>query len=105
MIDSKKWLAVYTKPRWERKVTELLIKEGITTYCPLNHVVRQWSDRRKWVYEPLFTSYVFVQVNAIEIGRVKSINGVVNFVCWLGKPAIIKDQEIEIIKRFLNEYD
>jgi transcription termination/antitermination protein NusG len=105
MADNKKWLAVYTKPRWEQKVTELLTKEQIVTYCPLNHVVRQWSDRRKWIYEPLFPSYVFVNVDTAEISRIKSITGIINFVCWLGKPAIIRDEEIEIIKRFLHEYD
>lgn len=86
-------------------MSDLLVKEQIVTYCPLNRVVRQWSDRKKWLYEPLFTCYVFVQVGADEISRVKGINGIINFVCWLGKPAIIKDEEIEVIKRFLNEYD
>ena len=105
MTENKKWFAVYTKPRWERKVAESLFKEDIIAYCPMNHVVKQWSDRRKWIYEPLFTSYVFVNVAPNEISRVKSFNGIINFVCWLGKPAIIKDEEIEIIKRFLNEYD
>jgi transcription antitermination factor NusG len=105
MTQSKKWFAVYTKPRWEKKVADLLVKENIITYCPLNRVVRQWSDRKKLLYEPLFTCYVFVQVGKDEISKVKSINGVINFVCWLGKPAIIKDEEIEIIKRFLNEHE
>jgi len=104
MTESKKWFAVYTKPRWEKKVAELLVKENIITYCPLNRVIRQWSDRKKLIYQPLFTCYVFVQVSIGEISKVKSINGIINFVCWLGKPAIIKDEEIEIIKRFLNEH-
>ena len=105
MAESKKWFAVYTKPRWEKKVTDFLIKEQVVAYCPLNRVVRQWSDRKKWLYEPLFTCYVFVNVGSDEMQKVKGINGIINFVCWLGKPAIIKDEEIEIIKRFLNEYD
>lgn len=105
MAETKKWFAVYTKPRWEKKVADLLVKEQIVTYCPLNRVVRQWSDRKKWVIEPLFTCYVFVCISAEEVGRVKGINGIINFVCWLGKPAVIKDEEIDIIKRFLNEYD
>jgi transcription antitermination factor NusG len=85
-------------------VAELLEKECVTTYCPLNRVLKQWSDRKKLVYEPLFTCYVFVQVGASEMQKVKSINGVINFVCWLGKPANIKDEEIEIIRRFLKEH-
>jgi transcription antitermination factor NusG len=30
--------------------------------------------------------------------------GVVNFIYWLGKPAIIKEKEIETIKKFLNDH-
>ena len=85
-------------------MADLLVRENIITYCPLNRVVRQWSDRKKIIYEPLFTCYVFVQISIGEMSMVKSINGIVNFVCWLGKPAIIKEEEIEIIKRFLNEH-
>jgi transcription antitermination factor NusG len=103
--SKKKWYAVYTKPRWEKKVYGLLSDKGIEAYCPLNRVRKKWSDRVKWVEEPLFKSYVFVKVENDEQTQVRFINGVVNFVYWLGKPAIIKDKEIEIIRKFLNEYD
>ncbi len=101
----RKWYAVYTKPRWEKKVYRLLQEKGMESYCPLNKVHRKWSDRIKIVEEPLFKSYVFVKVNEDEKTPVRMTDGVVNFVYWLGKPAIIKDKEIEIIKRFLDEYD
>lgn len=99
-----KWYAVYTKPRWEKKVVELLNKRNIETYCPINKVVRQWSDRKKTVYEPLFTSYVFVRIAESQITIIKKNEGIINLVYWLGKPAIIKDVEIEIIRSFLNEH-
>ena len=104
MISSKKWYAVYTKPRWEKKVYGLLQARGVECYCPLNKVRRRWSDRYKVIEEPLFKSYVFVRVAEEEKPSVRMLNGVVNFVYWLGKPAIVKDKEIEIIKLFLNEY-
>jgi transcription antitermination factor NusG len=100
----KYWLAVYTKSRWEKKVYGLLTEQGFEAYCPLNKVTRQWSDRLKIVEEPLFKSYVFVRLTESEYARVRMINGVVNFVYWLGKPAVIADGDIEKIKRFLNEY-
>jgi transcription antitermination factor NusG len=103
--SKKKWYAVYTKPRWEKKVYGLLSDKGMEAYCPLNRVRKKWSDRVKWVEEPLFKSYVFVKVEEDEQTQIRFINGVVNFVYWLGKPAIIKDKEIEIIRKFLNEYD
>lgn len=100
----KKWFAVYTRPRWEKKVSELLTKRKIENYCPLNKVKRQWSDRKKIVQEPLFTSYVFVRINEMQQSEVKAIDGIVNMVYWLGKPAVIRDIEIEMIKRFLEEH-
>lgn len=105
MNDKKKWYAVYTRHRWEKKVFQLLQEKGIEAYCPLNRVMRKWSDRMKTVEEPLFKSYVFVRVSEDEKTPVRMINGVVNFVYWLGKPAIVKDKEIEIIKKFLDEHD
>ena len=100
-----KWLAIYTKPRWEKKVHQLLIDKGIESYCPLNKVKRKWSDRIKTVEEPLFKSYVFVKVTDDDRTKVRLTNGVVNFVYWNGKPAIIREKEIQTIKRFLDEHE
>jgi len=102
---SKKWLAVYTRPRWEKKVNQLLAEKGLESYCPLNKVRRKWSDRLKIVEEPLFKSYVFVKVTDEDRSTVRMTNGAVNFVYWNGKPAVIREKEINAIKRFLNEYE
>jgi transcription antitermination factor NusG len=105
MTDNKlNWYAVYTKPRWEKKVAKLLEEKGIENYCPLNKVIKQWSDRRKVILEPIFKSYVFVRVYDINKWDLKKINGILNFVYWLGKPAIIKPDEIDTIRKFLNEF-
>ena len=103
--NTRYWYAVYTKPRWEKKVASLLESKGIEYYCPLNKVVKQWSDRKKIVLEPLFKSYVFVQVEEKGKWELLKINGIVNYVHWLGKPARIKEKEIETVKKFLNEFD
>ena len=100
-----KWYAIYTKPRWEKKVHQLLISKGIESYCPLNKVRRKWSDRIKLVEEPLFKSYVFVPTDEKGKTLVRMTKGVINFVYWDGKPAIVKDKEIVAIKRFLDEYE
>ncbi|RZK12569.1 MAG: UpxY family transcription antiterminator [Flavobacterium sp.] len=104
MSEEINWFALYTKPRWEKKVAKNLAEKGINVYCPLNKVVRQWSDRKKTVYEPLFKGYVFVQIPGNETAKVKQTDGVVNFVYWNGKPAIVRQDEIEIIQRFLSEF-
>lgn len=98
------WFAVYTKPRNEKKVQERLERDGIEAYCPVRISQRKWSDRVKKIKEPLFTSYVFVRVNEYERIKVLEDPGTIQYVYWLGKPAIIRDEEIEAIKIFLREF-
>ena len=105
MAQLRKWLAVYTRPRWEKKVNQLLQEKGVESYCPLNKVRRKWSDRVKIVEEPLFKSYVFVKVSEEDRTAVRMTPGVINFVYWDGKPALVKEKEITAIKRFLNEFE
>lgn len=101
----KHWFVIYTKSRSEKKVHSRLQEAGVESYCPLNKVLRQWSDRKKLVEEPLFRSYVFVHIAKNEQRKVLDIPGVVCFVHWLGKPAIVREKEIEIIRKFLDEYE
>lgn len=105
MSSPKKWYAIYTKPKWEKRVDLLLQNQGIESYCPLNKVCRQWSDRKKIVLEPLFISYVFVYMSETMCHSIKQVDGVINLVYWLGKPAIIRDEEIQAIKDFLDTYE
>jgi transcription antitermination factor NusG len=86
-------------------VNQLLLEKGFESYCPLNKVRRKWSDRVKIVEEPLFKSYVLVKVNEEDRTAVRMTSGVINFVYWEGKPAVIKEKEINAIRRFLNEYE
>jgi len=92
------WYVVYTKPKWEKKVADKLQQLGIKCYCPLVTQVKQWSDRKKKVEVPLFNSYVFVQIADTERSSVFQVAGVIRYLFWLGKPAIVKDEEINIIK-------
>lgn len=105
MEEKLNWYALYTKPRWEKKVHLLLQRKGITTWCPLQKIEKQWSDRKKIIEEPLFRSYVFVQIDIANKTEVLMTDGVLNFVHYLSKPAIIKDDEIILIKKYLSEED
>jgi transcription antitermination factor NusG len=98
------WYAVYTKPRWEKKVAENLTKNTFESYCPLNRVLRQWHDRKKFVSEPLFSSYVFVKTEEARHSELSRISGIVNLVYWLRKPAVIKQEEIDAIRNFTGQY-
>ncbi|HEY6979112.1 MAG TPA: UpxY family transcription antiterminator [Chitinophagaceae bacterium] len=99
----KKWYALYTKPRWEKKVDNILLQKGIESWCPVQKVERQWSDRKKIIYDPLFKSYVFVHITEDERLTVLQTDGALNFVHYLNKPAVIRDEEIELIKSYLLE--
>lgn len=102
---NKSWYVLYTKSNCEKKVAEMLSRKGVETYCPLNKIYRQWSDRRKQLSVPLFTSYVFVYVEEKDLYFVKKITSkVVSILYWLGRPAIIKNDEILEIKKFLNKH-
>jgi transcription antitermination factor NusG len=99
------WYALYTKSRMEKKVAERLLVQGIECYCPLIKKKKQWSDRKKWIEEPVFKSYVFVNIDQTKQNiLVRQTVGVVNFVYWLHKPAIVQDDEIDLIKSFLAEH-
>ncbi len=99
------WYVVYTKPRWEKKVASLLEARGIVYYCPLNKVIKQWSDRKKVVLEPLFKSYVFLKVEEEKKWDILKFEGILSYVKWLGKPAKIRETEIENIRKFLKEFE
>ncbi len=101
---TKNWYAVYTKPLWEKKVVVMLTKKKIESYCPLNTTIRQGAEQRKLIYDPLFTSIVFVQTEDVELIKVKEIDGVINFIYWLSNPAVIANTEIDTIKLFLKEH-
>jgi transcription antitermination factor NusG len=95
------WYVIYTKPKWEKKVAEKLNEIGIKSYCPVITQIKQWSDRKKKVEVPLFNSYVFVQLLESERNSVFQVSGVVRYLFWLGKPAIVREEEIDIIKKSL----
>ncbi len=104
MNEEKKWYVVYTRPRWEKKVAGILLAKGIEHYCPLNKVMKQWSDRKKIILEPLFKGYIFVKLHDTIKWEIKNIDGILNFVYWLGKPAVVKEEEIDTIRKFLQEF-
>ena len=97
------WYVIYTKPKWEKKVAEQLLQLEINCYCPIIIKVHQYSDRKKKVAVPLFNHYVFVQLEEKDKNLVFLSPGVVRYLFWLGKHAIVKDHEISTIKNWLEK--
>ena len=54
---NKQWIVVRSKPRSEKVVYKELVSKNIEAYLPLLKERRKWSDRKKWVEFPLFSSY------------------------------------------------
>ena len=103
-LTKPNWYAIYTRTRWEKKVVRQLEEKGIEHYCPLVKSERQWSDRRKIILEPLFSGYVFVRVHDQDTAHVRKLDGCINFVYWLSKPAVIRAEEIDAIRQFLLDH-
>lgn len=95
------WYVVYTKPKWEKKVADRLNAIGVESYCPLIKKVNQWSDRKKMVEVPLFNSYIFVHLTDKERNLIFEIPGAIRYLFWLGKPAVVRDNEISAIQNWL----
>ena len=97
------WFVLYVQSRKERKVAEMLKELKVEVYCPHIKEIRQWSDRKKTVETPLFKSYVFVRLADKDRQVVFGVPGVVRYLFWLGQPAIVREDEICTIKKWLEE--
>jgi transcriptional antiterminator RfaH len=101
----RRWYAIYTKPRWEKKVAEWFEEKRIEHFLPLFKTLKIWSDRKKWVQEPLFKSYIFVYVNKDEYLSAIQTPGAVKYITIEGKPVSIPSIQIEAIKTFIESGD
>jgi transcription antitermination factor NusG len=100
-MSAEKWYVFYTKSRHEKKVRDLLQRRGFEVFLPLQKVLRQWSDRKKRVEVPLFNSYIFVWVQEHRISDVLQTPGIAWAIRHNGRPAALRTEEYELIRRFL----
>ena len=98
----KKWFVLYTRPNQEIKVVEQLKEMKISCFCPTVTVIKQYSDRKKKVIKPLLPSYVFVFIEERNRNDVFSVFGIVRYMFWMGKPATVRESEIELMREYLN---
>lgn len=98
-----RWYAIYTRSRSEKKLYKELLDKGVESYLPLKKELRVWSDRKKWVESPLFTSYIFVKVSEREYYEAINSSWAVRYVCFGGRAVAIPDSQIESLKLFLED--
>lgn len=102
---TKQWYAVCTRPQHELKVAAALTKKGIENFCPQTRKMLVSNGFRKKInWSPVFPSFVFVHITEAEFNTVLRTNDVVNFMYWMGKPAIIADADIHTIEQFAARY-
>jgi len=95
------WNVIYTKSRAEKKVEERLKNIGIEAYCPVRTEVKSWSDRKKSILVPVLPSMVLVKIDKNKRNQVFDIPGVVRYMFWLKKHAIVRDSEVDSLKLLL----
>lgn len=105
MAQERLWRVFYTFPRAEKKCEERLINQDIEAYLPKHTVVRQWSDRKKKVVEPLFRNYIFAHVDERQRLQALQTDGIVRCVTFQGKPAVVQDEVIENLRLALEKGD
>ena len=98
----KKWFVLHTRPNQEIKVVEQLKEMKISCFCPTVTVIKHYSDRKKKLIKPLLPSYVFVFIEEGNRNDVFSVFGIVRYMFWLGKPATVRESEIELMREYLN---
>jgi transcription antitermination factor NusG len=96
------WYVIYTVPNLEKKIHCELQKQNIKAYLPMQRVIRQWSDRKKELQVPMFPGYLFINTTEKMRPDLYKINGVLKFITFNGKPAVLSDDEILNIMRFEN---
>ena len=96
------WYVLHTKPRSEKKVEEQLLSFGINAYCPTRSEFKLWTDRKKKIYKPVLPSMVLVYIEDKDINRVFESPLVVRYMFWMGKRAVVRQSEIEILKKYLD---
>lgn len=99
--SNRAWYALYTRPRFEKKVDKELQDLNIESFLPLKKVIKFWSDRKKTIDEPLFPSYVFVHADLKERYQAFQPPGVVRMVSFNGEPTRIPEEQIEAVRRIL----
>ena len=97
------WFAAKTKHRSEFKALNFFNSIGINSYVPSYQTKRIWSDRIKKVTVPAINGYIFFELQKLDFNLINVNPFTKNIVKKAnGSPAIIKENEIAIMKRHLN---
>ncbi|TGK81808.1 UpxY family transcription antiterminator [Leptospira noumeaensis] len=104
-IEESAWYIVYTKPRAEKKLSELLKKYHLENYLPIRKERKKWTDRFKWIHVPILPSYIFVHIVFWrDKNKVLQLPGSHHFVFHKGQPATVSQDDLDILEEGLRKY-
>lgn len=95
------WFVLCVKAQQETRVADILERMNVEVFCPIIRDTRDWSGHNKAVDTPLFKGYVFVNLEEKYRGLVFGAQGVIRYLFWQGKPAIIQEEQIWTIKKWM----
>lgn len=95
------WHALFTRHQHEKSVALALSHKGYEVYLPLYRSARQWQDRVKQLWLPLFPGYVFLCEGMDRQLQILSTPGVIHIVAWGGQPAIVPESQLDAVRRIL----
>lgn len=97
------WYVLYVRSCQEKKVHNLLIDSRFESFLPLIKTTRQWSDRKKIVFKPLFPSYIFVKINfPQDFYRVLDVEGVCAYIKFGKEYGHVTEADINRVKLLVN---
>lgn len=99
------WYAIYTRANSEKKLFDNLQEKNIECYLPMKKSMKVWSDRKKWIEDPLFRCYIFVKVSYKEFFTALNTSGAVCYISFGGRAQSIPETQINNIRTFLAQSD
>lgn len=100
------WYALYTRSRWEKRISHALTAQSFEVYLPTQHVWDRRTKEPRKVDAPVFPNYLFVrcQLDGQAWGTVRRTMGVVRILGYDSTPTPIPDQEIDSLRRVLRAH-
>ena len=99
--SERNWYALLTRHQHEKSIALALANKNHEVYLPLYRSARQWKDRPKQIWLPLFPCYLFIREGMDRQLQIVSTPGVIRIVAWGGRPAIIPQSQLDAVRQIV----
>lgn len=100
--DPAGWYVAYTQPKGEKIAVENLQRQGFHSYCPQYKTFKKTSAGTLFLLGIMFPRYVFFKPGdeRLSISGARSTRGVSFVLSFGGRPALLKDTELQTLRQF-----